>query len=162
MIVDFDKIPNWSKLWVFPASRKFYPQEINEVKESIQSFLKNWNLDKEELKSAYQIKYNRFIIITIDDSEITLPIETHNALSDFIQSLEKKYTILLLDKINVCYKQGKFVQYKDLIAFKKMIKSKSISPKTTVFNNMITTKEELKNDWEINIMDSWLSYLLKK
>ena len=111
MIVDFDKIPDWGKLWVFPASRKFYPQEINEVKESIESFLKTWNLDKEELKSAYQIKYDRFIIITIDDSEITLPLETHDALSDFIQSLEKKYNILLLDKINVCYKQGEFVQY---------------------------------------------------
>ncbi|MDX1829499.1 MAG: ABC transporter ATPase [Lutibacter sp.] len=161
MIVDFDKIPDWGKLWVFPASRKFYSQEINEVKESIESFLKTWNLDKEELKSAYQIKYDRFIIITIDDSEITLPLETHDALSDFIQSLEKKYNILLLDKINVCYKQGEFVQYKDLIAFKKMIKSKSISPKITVFNNMISTKEELSNQWEINIMDSYLGHFFK-
>lgn len=161
MIVDFDKIPDWGKLWVFPASRKFYPQEISEVKESIESFLKNWNFDKGELKSAYQIKYDRFIIITVDDSEINLPLEAHDALSEFILSLEKKYDILLLDKINVCYKQGEFVQYKDLIAFKKMIKSKSISPKTTVFNNMISTKEELSHQWEINIMDSYLGHFFK-
>ena len=42
-----------------------------------------------------------------------------------------------------------------------MIKNKGVSPKTTVFDNMITTKEELKNDWEINIMDSWLGRSLK-
>jgi len=161
MIVDFDKIPDWCKLWVFPASRKFYPQEISELKESVETFLKDWNSETEALKSAYQIKYDRFIIITVDDSEIKLPIETHNALSDFIQSLEKKYNLVLMDKINVCYKQGEFVQYKDLIAFKKMIKSKGVSPKTIVFNNIISTKEELATQWEINIMDSYLGHFFK-
>jgi hypothetical protein len=161
MIVDFKEIPNWGKLWIFPASRKFYPQEISELKQSIEEFLNNWNSKTKALKSAYQLKYNRFIIITVDDSEIKLSLEAHDALSEFIQSLEKKYELVLLDKINVCYKQGEFVQYKDLIAFKKMIKSKGVSQKTIVFNNMITSKEALENDWEINIMDSYLSHFFK-
>lgn len=79
----------------------------------------------------------------------------------FILELEKKLDVILLDKINVCYKQGEFVQYKDLIEFKKLMKNKSVSEKTIVFDNMITTKEELENDWEINITDSWLGRFLK-
>ncbi|MCF6180454.1 ABC transporter ATPase [Lutibacter sp.] len=161
MIVDFEEIPDWGKLWVFPSSRKFYPQEIPELKQQIETFLNNWNSGTDVLKASYQIKYNRFIIITVDDSEIKLSIEAHDSLSEFIQNLEKKYNLILLDKINVCYKQGEFVQYKDLIAFKKMIKSKGVSQKTIVFNNMITAKEELKNNWEINIMDSYLSHFFK-
>ena len=35
MIVDFNEIPTWSKLWVFPSSRKFYEQEISGLKENI-------------------------------------------------------------------------------------------------------------------------------
>ena len=42
-----------------------------------------------------------------------------------------------------------------------MMKNKGVSKKTTVFDNMITTKAELKDDWEINIMDSWLGRFLK-
>ena len=161
MIVDINEIPEWCKLWVFPSSRKFYEQEIPGIKESIEAFLNNWANEGQSLNCAYELRYDRFIIISVDNSEISLSLEAHDALSIFIQALEKTLEIILLDKINVCYKQGEFVQYKDLIEFKKMMKNKGVSPKTTVFDNMITTKEELKNDWEINIMDSWLGRLLK-
>ena len=49
----------------------------------------------------------------------------------------------------------------DLKDFKRLIKDKGVSKKTTVFNNMITTKSELAYDWEINIMDSWLGRFVK-
>ena len=35
MIVDFSKIPDEGKIWIFPSSRKFYPQEIEELIEGI-------------------------------------------------------------------------------------------------------------------------------
>ena len=161
MIVDINEIPDWCKLWVFPSSRKFYAQEIPGIKESIEFFLNNWTNEGQALNSAYELKYDRFIIISVDDAEISLSIEAHDALSNFIQALETEMEVILLDKINVCYKQGEFVVYKDLIEFKKMMKNKGVSPKTTVFDNMITTKEELQDHWEINIMDSWLGRFLK-
>ncbi|WP_298286674.1 ABC transporter ATPase [uncultured Lutibacter sp.] len=162
MIVAYNKIPNWCKLWVFPSSRKFYAQEVSTLKEAIEIFLNNWNNNGQSLNCSYQIKYDRFIIITVDDSELSLSLKSHDQLVSFIQELETKYEIILLDKINVCYKQGEFVQYKELKEFKKMIKNKGVSQKTIVFNNMITTKEELETNWEINIMDSWLGRFLQK
>jgi len=161
MIVDFKKIPNWCKLWVFPSSRKFYPQEIEGLKERIEEFLNSWTNEGQSLECSYKLKYDRFIIISVDNSEISLSLKAHDTLTAFILELEKLYDVVLLDKINVCYKQGEFVQYKDIKEFKKMMKNKGVSKKTTVFDNMITSKAELKNDWEINIMDSWLGRLLK-
>lgn len=161
MIVDFDAIPDWSKIWIFPSSRKFYEQEISELKESIEAFLNNWANENQLFNCAYKLKYDRFIIISVDDTALNLSLQTHDALSLFIQELEKKFEVTLLDKINVCYKQGEFVQYKDIVEFKKMMKDKGVSSKTIVFDNMITTKEELESNWEINIMDSWLGRFLK-
>ena len=161
MIVDFNEIPTWSKLWVFPSSRKFYEQEISGLKENIEAFLNSWTNEDQLFNCAYELKYDRFIVISVDNTDINLSLKTHDALSVFIQELEKKYEVILLDKINVCYKQGEFVQYKDIVEFKKMMKEKGVSSKTIVFDNMITTKEELENNWEINIMDSWLGRFLK-
>ncbi len=161
MIIPFDEITEDSKLWIFPSSRKFYPQELNDLNKKLVAFLENWNNKNIPLTCAYRLIYDRFIVIAVDTTSLILTIETHNNLTDFIQKLEQEYSILLMDKINVCYKQGDFVQYKDIKDFKQMIKNKGVSPKTTVFNNMITTKEELSDFWEINIMDSWLSYLMK-
>jgi hypothetical protein len=161
MIVDFNNIPDWCKIWVFPSSRKFYENEIEGLNERIETFLTKLSEENESIDCAYNIKYDRFIIITVDDTAKPLNLQAHNAISAFIIELETYYQVTLLDKINVCYKQGEFVQYKDLIEFKKMMKNKGVSAKTIVFDNMITTKEELETNWEINILDSWLGRFLK-
>ena len=160
-MVEFEEISENAKLWVFPSSRKFYPQEIEGLKNAIEKFLKNWKNGQETLKVSYELRYNRFILIAVDNSEITLSLESHDALISLIQQLEDNYQVLLLDKINVCYKQGEFVQYKDLKEFKKLIKSRGVSSKTIVFDNMIGLKKDLEFDWEINIMDSWLGRFIK-
>lgn len=162
MIVGFSIIPEEAKIWVFPSNRKFYPQEIDAIKLRIETFLTNWKDNRNEVECSYLIKYDRFILISANDVDYGLSLEAHDALISFIIELEKEYDIVLLDKINVCYKQGEFVQYKDIIEFKKMIKSKGVSETTIVFNNMITVKEELRYNWEINIMESWLGRLVKK
>lgn len=161
MIVDFNSIPDWCKIWVYPSSRKFYEQEIEGLKERIETFLTQLGEENEDVNCAYELKYDRFIIISVDDTDKPLNVKAHNNIAAFIINLEQQYEITLLDKINVCYKQGEFVQYKDLIEFKKMMKNNGVSAKTIVFDNMITTKEELETNWEINILDSWLGRFLK-
>jgi hypothetical protein len=162
MILPFDEIADDSKLWIFPSSRKFYPQELAGLNIKLEDFFNTWKNEGAPLTCSYRLIYDRFIVIAVDTTLINLTIEAHDQLSDFIQQLEQEFSILLMDKINVCYKQGEFVQYKDIKDFRQLIKNKGVSPKTTVFNNMITTKEELSYLWEINIMDSWLSHLIPK
>jgi hypothetical protein len=75
-------------------------------------------------------------------------------------SLEKDYDLILLDKVNVCFKQGKFVQRKEIGEFKKMIKNRSVSAKTVVFDPMTNNKSEFLTNWEVPLSRSWLGYLL--
>ena len=65
MIVDFNELPNWSKLWIFPSSRKFYSQEIPQVEESLKAFLNGWNSDGDIFNCSFELKYNRFIITRV-------------------------------------------------------------------------------------------------
>ena len=160
MITDFNSIPETAKIWVFPASRKFYPQELPEINAKIEQFLTEWNNENDPISAAYVIKYDHFIIVTANDTEQSLSLEAQDQLANFIQSLESSYELILMDRINVCFKQGEFVQYKTLPDFKKMIKAKGVSQNTMVFNSMINIKEEMEFGWEINIMDSWLGRFL--
>ena len=157
MTVSFSELPESSKIWIFPSSRKFYETELPELLKKIESFLKDWT----ELACGFKLEYDRFIIIGADTSKENLTLRNHDDLILFIQKLEAEYEVTLLDRINVCYKQGKFVQYKDLIDFKKMLKAGSVSKKTIVFDNMITEKQYLEYDWEIPITESWLNRFLK-
>lgn len=155
MFVDFEKLPENSKIWIYQSDRKFYTDEIEALKTKVEGFLSSWNDNGIDIISSYQFLYNRFIILAVDE---TIDSITVNAIDDsvrFILQLQVDYKVELLDKLNVCFKQGEFVQYKDLKDFKKLIKSKAISEKTIVFNNLINIKEELQDQWEVPLADSW-------
>lgn len=63
--------------------------------------------------------------------------------------------------MNVSYKHGEHVAYKTLADFKKMVKQKSVSPRTIVFNNLVNTKAEFDEYWEVPLTESWHSRFLK-
>lgn len=160
MLVSYDSLPEDAKVWIYPSSRKFYKDEIPAIEEKIKTFAENWKNDNETFKVACRFLYNRFIIFIADDSESTVNHQDLDKLVAFILQLQNEYEIELLDRMNVCFKQGEFTQYKDVKAFKKLIKSKAVSEKTIVFDNLIQTKEELENYWEVPITESWYNRFL--
>lgn len=155
MLVDFEKLPNTSKIWIYQSSRKFYANEIPKIIQKVEGFLTSWSENEKEIIASYQLKYDRFIIIGVDQTLESISVDAIDESVTFILQLQADYEVELLDKLNVSFKQGEFVQYKDLKEFQKLIKNKSISNKTIVFNNLINTKEELEENWEVPITESW-------
>ncbi|WP_299118412.1 ABC transporter ATPase [uncultured Tenacibaculum sp.] len=158
MLVDFNTLSEEAKVWIYPSSRKFYPQEIEGLKEKLKTFSEEWK-SEEDFKVSFELRYNRFIIFSVEDN-----IQLSNAEIDkqvaFVLQLQQEYDIELLDKMNVCFKQGEYTQYKELKDFKKLIKNKSVTGKTIVFDNLVQTKHELNNYWEVPITESWYSRFL--
>jgi len=160
MFVDYKSISNDAKVWVYPSSRKFYPAEIPEIEQQLKKFVENWKLEDETFKVSYQFLYNRFIILVADDSETALTNADIDASVAFILQLQETYKVALLDKMNACFKQGEYVQYKELKDFKKLLKNKAVTAKTIIFDNLINNKEDLENYWELAIEDSWYNRYL--
>ncbi|MFK5972251.1 MAG: ABC transporter ATPase [Flavobacteriaceae bacterium] len=157
MLVDFDTLPNDSRIWVYQGSRSFTKEELVEVQDGLNDFIKDWTAHGSDLRAAYEIRYNRFIILALDQSQTGASGCSIDASVHFIQHLEKKYHLELLDKMNVSYKQGDFIAYKSLIDFKKMAKQKAVSKRTIVFNNLVANKQEYKEHWEVPASESWHS-----
>jgi hypothetical protein len=160
MFVDYNTISEDAKVWVYPSSRKFYPTEIEEIEQKIKTFVENWKADDENFKASYQFLYHRFIIFVADVSETTITNADIDASVSFILALQETYKIELLDKMNACFKQGEFVQYKELKDFKKLVKNKAVTGKTIIFDNLVNNKEDLENFWEISIENSWYNRFL--
>ncbi len=162
MFVEYSTINESAKTWIYPSSRKFYTDEIDGLKIKIQSFIDGWKSEDKNFKATYQFLYNRFIIFFADDSKSPLTSAEINEQVAFILKLQQEYKVELLDKMNVCFKQGEYVQYKELKEFKKLLKNKTVSEKTIVFDNLVQTHQEFQNYWEVPITESWYSRFLKK
>lgn len=157
MYVPFDTLPEESRIWIYQSNRKFSDEEMDEIELSLKEFLEDWTAHGAGLEASYQLKYNRFIIIAINQDAQAATGCSIDASVHFIQSLEQKYGVDLLDKMNVTFKNGDHIAYKPLIDFKKMAKDKSVSANTIVFNNLVNTVGEWQDYWEVPAGESWHS-----
>ncbi len=160
MLVDFNTLPEESRIWIYQANRSFTDEEISEIETKLDTFIENWTAHGSDLQSGYLIKYKRFIIVALNQNLNKATGCSIDASVHFIQQLEKDYQVDLMDKMNVSYKQGDFIAYKTLLDFKKMAKEKAVSKNTIVFNNLVTNIAEFNDNWEVPASESWHSRFL--
>jgi hypothetical protein len=161
MLVDFNTLPEESRVWIYQANRSFSESELAELEIKLNVFIETWTAHGKDLKAGYKIVYKRFIVIALNQSLNTATGCSIDASVHFIQELEKTYNLDLMDKMNVSYKQGEFIAYKSLLDFKKMAKDKAVSKNTIVFNNLVHNIAEFNENWEVPASESWHSRFVK-
>jgi len=155
MLVDFNTLPEESRVWIYQANRSLTPEEIAEIEDKLNVFIENWTAHGSDLQAGYLIKYKRFIVLGLNQNINAATGCSIDASVHFIQQLEKEYNVDLMDKMNVSYKQGEFIAYKPLVEFKKMAKQRAVSKNTIVFNNLVNNIAEFKENWEVPASESW-------
>lgn len=161
MLVDFNSLPDESRVWIYQANRSFTDEELNEISRKLETFITQWTAHGADLQAGYTIQYKRFIVIALDQNRNAATGCSIDASVHFIQQLEQDYGVDLMDKMNVSYKQGDFVAYKPLLDFKQMAKDKAVSKNTIVFNNLVNNIAEFKENWEVPASESWHSRFIK-
>jgi hypothetical protein len=157
MYIPFENLPEESRIWIYQSNRKFSDAEFSEIETDLQAFLTEWAAHGTSLESSYLLKYNRFIILAVNQDVQAATGCSIDSSVEFILGLQKKYDVDLLDKMNVTFKLGEHIAHKPLIDFKKMVKDKAVTENTIVFNNLVNNIEEFNESWEVPAMDSWHS-----
>ena len=162
MLVDFKELPDNSRIWLYQSDQKFTDEQVAKIEQDLSTFLTGWTAHGANLNAGFEVKYNRFIIIALDQVQASASGCSIDSQVRFIQSLQEELGVDLLDKMNVTYYQNDRVHYKPLLEFKKMAKDGAVGKKTIVFNNLVNTLGELKTDWEVPAIESWHARFLRK
>ena len=157
MFIPFENLPEESKIWIYQSNRKFSEDEMTEIDTDLKTFIENWAAHGTGLEASYLLKYNRFIILAVNQEVQQATGCSIDSSVAFIQKLEQKYQVDLLDKMNVTFKNGEHIAHKSLIDFKRMSKEKAVTENTIVFNNLVNTIEEFNDNWEVPAGESWHS-----
>ncbi len=155
MLTHFENLPDDARIWIYQANRKLSEDEVGKIETQATTFLEQWTAHGSDLQAGFEVRYNRFIVIGLDQSNASASGCSIDASVHFIQSLEKQFDVDLLDKMNVTFYSGEYIAHKPLAEFKKMAKARSVSKNTVVFNNLVTTKAEYLDHWEVPAKDSW-------
>lgn len=157
MYVPFENLPEESRIWIYQSNRKFSDAELSEIENDLKTFIENWSAHGTGLEASYLLKYNRFIILAVNQEVQQATGCSIDSSVAFIQNLEKKYEVDLLDKMNVTFKNGEHIAHKSLLDFKRMAKEKAVTANTIVFNNLVNSIEEFNESWEVPAGESWHS-----
>jgi len=147
-----------ARLWVYQSNRELTSDEIAVIKNKGDNFINGWSAHGAALKASFDILYNRFIIIAVDENQANASGCSIDKSVNFMKELEKIFGITLFDRLQVAYKNSNNnIAACSYSEFEKMAKEDLIKPETIVFNNMVTTKLAFEKEWETPAKNSWLS-----
>ena len=155
MLVNFDSLEDTSKIWIYQSNRAFSENEVTEISRNLESFIETWKGHGNDLKAAYQIKYNQFIIIAVDHNYNEISGCSIDESMYLIRQFEQKFAIDLTNKLNISFKDNSNINVVSLAEFQNFAKQQKITSNTVVFNNTINNKADFKSLWEVTADKSW-------
>lgn len=148
-------MPGNSKIWIYQADREFTSDELTNLSKRTADFIESWTSHTKQVKADFEIRYNRFLILLLDESHVTAGGCSIDSSVHFIQSLESEFKNPMTDRMKFAFRIGEHVGVVSKNEFEKLISEGIISDDTIVFNNLIKTKLELDTNWEIPFVKSW-------
>jgi hypothetical protein len=144
-----------SRVWVYQSDRKLTDNEAQQIQEQLNDFTTGWTAHNHQLKARGEVRYNRFLILTVDESQAGASGCSIDKSVHFIKHIAEQFNINLLDRFNLAYREGNEVLSAPRHDFEHMLKQGSINTNTIVFNNMVQNLKELQTKWEVPFKDSW-------
>lgn len=155
MFIDFELLPENSRIWVYQADRTLTEQEVTQISKKLVVFVSNWKRHGDDLKASFKVEYNQFVILAVDENYNDVSGCSIDASVHLMREIEKELNVDMFDKMKVTFKDGVNINTISLADFKTYAKQQKINANTVVFNNMISSKADLINAWEIEVGKSW-------
>jgi hypothetical protein len=155
MFTEYKNLPNNARVWIYQSDREFTAKEIEIISVKAVDFINQWTRHGDDLKGSFTVKYNQFLILAVDENFNTVSGCSIDSSVRFIQALEKELQLDLMNKMNVTFKDNEHINLVKLADFQRFAKEQKITLETIVFNNMVATKEDFENNWEIPAKKSW-------
>ena len=161
MLVDFKLLSDSSKLWVFQSNKIISPSNQKFLINEISPFLNDWSSHGSEIKSSFEIRYDLFLIVSVDEEINSASGCSIDKLTNYIIHLSNEIGVDFFNRLNIAYKaDSDKINLQSLSDFKTLISEGKINEESIVFNNLIKTKKDYIEHWEVQIKNSWHKTLL--
>ena len=148
-----------SRVWIYQSDRELYEDEVKQLHEILNKFAAEWTAHNHQLKAKAEIRYNRFLILIVDESQAGASGCSIDKSVNFIKRLEQEFGINLLDRFNLAFREGEKVLSAPRDEFEDLLRSGKINSNTIVYNNLVQNLEQLETKWEVPFKESWHNQL---
>jgi len=155
MWVNFDELSLDSSVWVFQSDRVLAAEEQNSIDHHLKSFVEQWSTHGANMHASHVILHNCFVVVAADEQKQAASGCSIDSFTGLFKKFGEQYNLSFFDRFSVARKSNSEVVISALNDFKKLIKEGVVTENTIVFNNLVATKEDLLNTWELPLKESW-------
>jgi hypothetical protein len=120
-----------------------------------EDFINQWTRHGDDLKGSFTFKYKQFLVLAVDESFNNVSGCSIDSSVRFVQALEKEFQLDLMNKMNITFKDNDIINLAKLSDFQRFVNERKVTSETIVFNNLVNTKEDFENNWEVPARESW-------
>lgn len=162
MFAPFDALPETAKVWIYQANRKFALEEEKIASHALENLCKEWLAHGEPLRTSYKIEYHQFIILAVDEGFNNASGCSIDGSVRVLKELQSRLGVDFFDRTNVAFLIDDDIRSYPLSEIRSLFSSSKLLPKTTTFNNFVTTKSDFERNWKTPAEKTWLIKYLPK
>jgi hypothetical protein len=146
-----------SKVWIYQCSRMLQMNEALSIEPILENFVANWQSHGVPVKGYANLFYGKFIIILADETQTTVGGCSTDSSVKIIKEIEKMYAVDFFSRQTLAFYSKEKIETLPLSQIKYALDNNFLTSETLYFNNLVTTKNELINNWITPIKNSWLA-----
>lgn len=166
MWIDFDKIADDARVWVYQANRPLSSADVSIIEQSLQPALNGWAAHGQPLLASARLVEDRFVVVAVDEDQALPSGCSIDASVRFVQQIGQQLgqagtQVDFMDRSAAYRAADGSVQTLALPEIKTAVTDGRLTPDTLVFNTLIKSKAEFLTTWQVKATDTWLKRYFK-
>jgi hypothetical protein len=150
---DFD---NDSRVWIYQSNRLFSLQEALTIETILEAFIEDWKSHGAPVKGFATMFFGQFIIIMADEKATGVSGCSTDGSVRMIKAIGEQFNTDLFNRQLLAFVVKDKIQMIPMSQLNYAFEHQFIASDTLYFNNTVTTKSGLINNWLVPVEESWL------
>lgn len=162
MFENIENMPPSARVWVYQSDKMLTEAQIEQANRVLQNFVYTWVAHGAGLKAYAGVHHAWFIILAVDETYYPASGCSIDESIICLHSLQKQLGLNLFQRTNIAYRtneNGGQIAITSTSNLPDMYKKGVITDDALIFNNIITTKSELDQNWELPLSKTWAKQL---
>lgn len=161
MFVEFDRMPNDARAWIYMADRKIGASDGGVLHAILGTFTAEWAAHGVPLRASYRIADDRFLILAVDESHHGPSGCSIDSSVGALRRIREATGIDFLDRKGVAFASADEIAVIRLEELKQKYREGVWNGRTLTFNTLAKTVGEFRSAWKVPAEATWLKRYLE-
>ncbi len=151
----FAAMPDHSRVWIYQCDRFLAPHEVTAINEEGNRFVAEWNAHGTPLRAKIAVIENLFLVVMVDEVHAQASGCSIDKSLNFVKEAENYLGAPLTNRMKVAIPLDGKIIISELNELSKLKSKGIVRDDSLVYDNLVSTKSDLENNWLVKISESW-------